>query len=256
VPKPAHIELGDGTFIPILYEDRSVIAIDKPVGWMLVPHSWQKTNRNLQAAIVSSIAAGTFWARSRGLRFLRHIHRLDAETSGVLLFARSLGAVETYGRLFESRHMEKRYLVVVQGAPQQTEWTSREPLGPDPRQIGRMRVDPCAGKEAETHFKLLQKGAKTALLEARPVTGRTHQIRVHLQAHGHPVAGDELYGPPPPPGKQKKPASRFPLGLRSVFLGYLDPFTKRRVTIEAATEEFLRNFGFAPMSDSSSYPPA
>src|SRR5213592_3384725 len=105
--------------IEILYEDRSVLAIDKPRDWMLVPFSWQKTNRNLQAALTSSIAARDFWARSRNLRFLRFIHRLDAETTGVLLFGKSPGAVASYGRLFESRRMEKVYLAVVQGTPRQ-----------------------------------------------------------------------------------------------------------------------------------------
>ena len=247
--KPGHIELGDGTLIPILYEDRSVIAIDKPTGWMLVPHSWQKTNRNLQAAVVSSLAAGDFWARSRGIKFLRHVHRLDAETSGVLLFARSLGAVQTYGRLFESRKMEKRYLVVAKGTPKQAEWTCREPIGPDLRQIGRMRADRREGKDAETHFKLLQAGANTSLLEARPVTGRTHQIRVHLLASGHPVVGDELYDMAAGQTGGRPKAGRQPsLGLRAVSLSYTDPFGKRRVVIEAPTAEFLREFGFARSS--------
>jgi RluA family pseudouridine synthase len=246
VPKPNHIELADGTLIPILHEDRSVIAIDKPPGWMLVPHSWQKTNRNLQAAIVSSIAAGDYWARSRGVKFLRHVHRLDGETSGVLLFARSQGAVDSYGRLFESRQMEKRYLVVVQGTPKQAEWTCREPIGPDPRQIGRMQVDRREGKDAETHFKVLQAGAKSSLLEARPVTGRTHQIRVHLLASGHPVVGDDLYGAEAgPTGGKKSSRTQNRLGLRSVSLAYTDPFSKRRVQIEAPTDGFLREFGFA-----------
>jgi len=249
VSKPAHIELGDGTLIPILYEDRSVIAIDKPTGWMLVPHSWQKTSRNLQAAVVSSIAAGDFWARSRGIKFLRHVHRLDAETSGVLLFARSLGAVQTYGRLFESRKMEKRYLVVARGTPKLAEWICREPIGPDPRQIGRMRPDRREGKDAETRFKLLQAGENTSLLEAHPITGRTHQIRVHLLASGHPVAGDELYGVASGQAGGKTKGSRsIPLGLRSVYLGYTDPFSKRRIAIEAPTEAFLREFGFARSS--------
>src|SRR5438093_1089288 len=78
--KTSYIELGSGEQIPILYEDRSVIAIDKPRGWMLVPFSWQKTDLNLQAAITSAIAEGQFWARSRNLKLLQHVHRLDACT--------------------------------------------------------------------------------------------------------------------------------------------------------------------------------
>src|SRR4029077_20737636 len=100
--KPNFIELPTGEQIPILYEDRSVLAIDKPPGWMLVPFSWQKTRRNLQAALGSVSAARDFWARSRNLKFLRFVHRLDAETTGVLLMAKSLGAVDSYGELFES----------------------------------------------------------------------------------------------------------------------------------------------------------
>src|SRR3954452_945631 len=139
--KPDHIELPTGERIPILYEDRSVMAIDKPRNWMLVPFSWQKTNRNLQAALASSIAAGDFWARSRGLRFLRSVHRLDAETTGILLLAKSQGAVASYGDLFESRRMEKIYLAIVGGTPKEPEWTCRLKLAPDPQARGRMRVD-------------------------------------------------------------------------------------------------------------------
>ena len=94
--KPTHIPLQGSDPIPILYEDRSVLAIDKPIGWMLVPFTWQRTSRNLQAALTSSIAAGHFWARSRGLTALQHVHRLDAETSGVLLFCKSSGGLRTY----------------------------------------------------------------------------------------------------------------------------------------------------------------
>src|SRR5215471_19479444 len=123
MPKPDYIELPTGEKLSILYENRSVIAIDKPVGWMLVPASWQKTSRNLQMALTSSIAARDFWARSRNLRFLRFVHRLDADTTGILLLAKSQGAVASYGALFESRRMEKTYLAVVQGLPKQKEWT-------------------------------------------------------------------------------------------------------------------------------------
>ncbi len=269
MPKPTCIELPGVPPIPIIYEDRSVLAIDKPRGWMLVPYSWQKTNWNLQAALVSSIGAGDFWARSRGLKFLKFVHRLDAETTGILLFAKSQGAVESYSELFESRQMEKTYLAVVAGKPKQTEWTCRLKLGPAPGQIGRMRVDERDGKEAETHFRVLatpdrraavpaaapvSQGRHThsqdraeseraatgtaallSLVEARPLTGRTHQIRIHLAEAGCPCVGDDIYGR----GREK-----LRLGLRAVRLAYHDPFLRRWVEIRAPIEGFCREYGF------------
>ncbi|MBC8096766.1 MAG: RluA family pseudouridine synthase, partial [Akkermansiaceae bacterium] len=223
----------------ILYEDRAVMAIDKPRGWMLVPFSWQSTNRNLQAALTSSIAAKDFWAKSRNLKFIRFVHRLDADTTGILLLAKSLGAVDTYGNLFESRKMEKVYLVVVHGVPKQLEWIARYKLSPNPDQRGRMLVDPREGKEAETSFRVLQTGAKTSLIEAHPYTGRTHQIRVHLLESGFPIVGDELYGPEPKPKKD--------LALRAVSLSFNDPFNRKRIQIRASTEWFLREYGFSTL---------
>jgi RluA family pseudouridine synthase len=241
VAKPKHIELPTGEIIPILYEDRSVIAIDKPRGWMLVPFSWQKTSRNLQAALTSSIAAKDFWARSRNLKFIRFVHRLDADTTGILLFAKSLGGVDAYGNLFESRKMEKIYLAVVHGKPTQNEWICQLKLSPDPQAYGRMKVDSLDGKPAETSFRLLQTRENFSLIEARPFTGRTHQIRVHLAESGCPVVGDELYAT-----KFGKP--KLPLGLRAVSLAYNDPFTRRRVHIRAPTDGFCREYRFQTIS--------
>jgi len=215
------------------------MAIDKPRGWMLAPFSWQKTSRNLQAALTSSIAAGDFWARSRNLKYLRFVHRLDADTTGILLLTRSPGAVNTFGDLFESRRMEKVYLAIVRGAPGQKQWTCRLRLAPNPRQRGKMKVDSRGGKEAETIFRVLQTGERRSLIEARPFTGRTHQIRVHLAESGHPVLGDELYGP-----ALRASEEEVSLGLRAVGLAYTDPFTRRRVQIRAPAEAFGREYGF------------
>ncbi len=250
--KPPFIELPDVEPIPILFEDRSVIAIDKPAGWMLVPHSWQRTGWNLQAAIESSIAGGDFWARSRNLKFLRYIHRLDADTSGVLLFGKSFGAVETLAELFEERRMEKRYLAIVHGRPRDAEWTCRLPLGPDPQQFGRIRVDEREGKDCETFFRVLRSKGDFTLIEAHPLTGRQHQIRVHLNAAGHGILGDPLYGA----SSTEAPFTRPKLALRSVELAYRDPFTKRSVCILAPTAQWLEHYGWPAHEEKSSTPKA
>jgi RluA family pseudouridine synthase len=234
--KPNFIELREGkTFhrFPILFEDRNIIAIDKARHWMLVPFTWQRTNRNLQAAITSSIAAGDFWAKSRNLKFLRYVHRLDADTTGVLLFAKTPGAARALGDLFETRQIEKRYLAVALGNPKQREWSCSEAIAPDPDHIGSMKLA-RDGKEAETQFRVIETRGERTLIEARPLTGRTHQIRLHLKAAQLPILGDDLYGE----------RAELPLALRAVEVSYRDVFTRKPVRIRASETEFLREHGF------------
>ena len=108
-----------------------------------------------------------------------------------------------------------------------------------------MKVDERAGKEAETEFRVLDQRAGLALIEARPYTGRTHQIRVHLQASGYPIIGDPMYGPDMGKvPKSMKGGREFPMALRAVGLAYVNPFTRRQVNIRAPVERFLKAFGF------------
>jgi 23S rRNA-/tRNA-specific pseudouridylate synthase len=232
VPKTNYIELSRDIRIPIIYEDRAVLAIDKPAGWMLVPVSWQRTDWNLQAAIMSSITAGFFWARCRNLKFLKYIHRLDAATTGILLFAKSQGALNTYSDLFETRQMEKVYLAVTAKAPKQPQWNCKLSLSPEPQKFGRVMVDP-EGKPSETAFRSITSVGNKHLIEARPYSGRQHQIRVHLAESLGPILGDELYG-----------GGDGDLALRAVGLAFRDPFTRKPVTIRAPVETFLRSHGF------------
>ena len=219
------------------------MAIDKPAGWLLVPDSWDRTPRNLQAAIGSALRAGSFWAKSRHLRFLRYVHRLDGDTTGVLLLAKSPGGVHSYGELFESRKMSKKYLAVVHGRPREEQWVCRAAIDRDPQRIGRMRIDSDHGKASETEFRLLRVRGERSLIEARPLTGRTHQIRLHLLESGLPIVGDDQYGPDAvsrkPPLKYRR---EFPMGLRASALKYDDPFLRRTIHITASSDAFLRAF--------------
>ncbi len=235
-----HISFPDGLDIPILHEDRAVMAIDKPAGWLLAPESWNHTSRNLHLALRASILAGDYWARARQLKFLRFIHRLDADASGVLLCARNPGVMQAYSRLFAARSMEKTYLAVVEGRPNESEWTCHLRLAPHPQKAGRMIVDARHGKEATTDFRVVQAAKNQTLIEARPLTGRTHQIRVHLAALGYPIINDPLYharAASTPPGPYR-------MALRAIHLVYTDPFRKSRVSIAASLLEFVRQFGF------------
>jgi len=254
--KPQQIELADGTLIPILYEDRSLLAVDKPAGWLLAPAGWDRTSRNLQLALESSLSDGSYWARARNLKFLRFIHRLDAETSGVLLLAKSRGALQAYSKMFETRLVAKTYLAVVQGTPRESSWSCQLAMANDPAAKGRMKARstpdsphartamampnrPGANhREAHTSFRLLRSNKAQSLVEARPTTGRTHQIRVHLAAAGCPVIGDHLYGGSQPEVKGGS------LGLRAVALAFRDPFSRKSVRIEAPFLEFARFYGF------------
>jgi tRNA pseudouridine32 synthase / 23S rRNA pseudouridine746 synthase len=150
--------------------------------------------------------------------------------------------LKAFQQMFETRRMHKVYIAAVKGVPNKDEWICRLPLGPEG--TGKMRVAPRAAfnsettKDAETHFKLLEKGQGTSLIEARPVTGRTHQIRVHLAAEGYPVLGDQLYGAGDGGDRD------WPLALRAIHLSYSDPFTGRNIHIDAPAGDFIKAFGF------------
>jgi 23S rRNA pseudouridine1911/1915/1917 synthase len=215
-----------------------VLAIDKPAGWMLGPDDGDHVDRSLHRALVDSIEAGDWWARSRNLKFLRFVHRLDAPTTGVLLFSKSQGAMPALSRVFAERTVKKAYLAVTDGVPRLGEWVCREPLGPDPTEHGKHRVDHGPeGKPAETAFRVLGAREGRALVLALPVTGRTHQIRLHLAHAGCPVAGDILYGRKDFHG----------LALRAFRLEYPDPFLHRSTLIIAPTEAFCRRYGYDPL---------
>ena len=188
-----------GAAVPrILYADAALVVIDKPAGMPSVP---ARTAHDPPAA--AAVLADRFGA-------VEAVHRLDRDTSGILVLARTREARRLLGVAFESRTVDKEYVAVVEGVPARAWGTLHAPLAPDPGRPPRQRVDPTAGRAATTRWRLLAVAAdrRRALLALEPLTGRSHQLRVHLAWLGLPIVGDPLYGRPRSAGRMLLHAAR------------------------------------------------
>ena len=183
--------------IPVVYEDAHLLAVNKPSGLLSSPDRYDPQRPNLMKLLHAGIAEGKPWAKQRGLDYLMNAHRLDFETSGVMLLARSKPILVSLANLFGSEKPLKRYAALVHGAPSEERFEINAPLAPHPVRLGEFRVDTKRGKRARTRFAVLERFGGWTLLTCEPLSGRTHQIRVHLRHSGFPLVGDELYGGKP-----------------------------------------------------------
>ena len=179
--------------IPVLFEDEHLLAINKPPSLLTSPDRYDANRPNIMRLLHEGIEISKPWARDRGLTYLANAHRLDFETSGVLLLAKNKPALVELANQFGSEKPTKIYAALVQGTPEEDEFEVDQAIAPHPTHIGLMRIEPKRGKKSRTQFKVLEKFQGYTLLECRPLTGRTHQIRVHLRHLHLSILGDELY---------------------------------------------------------------
>jgi 23S rRNA pseudouridine1911/1915/1917 synthase len=223
--------------LDVLYEDGDVLAINKPAGMTVHPAPGHASSTLVNAILAHcSDLSGIGGVMRPGI-----VHRLDRDTSGVILVAKNDAAHRSLARQLKDRMVEKTYVALVEGTPKPAEGVIDAPIGRDPRRRERMAVLE-GSREAVTAYRVIERFAGYSLVEARPKTGRTHQIRVHLAAIGHPIVGDRVYG------KRTLLLSRQFLHARQI--AFEHPRTAERMTVEAPLaqdlDETLRRLRGAP----------
>jgi len=210
----------------IAYEDQYLLVVDKAPG--VVVHPARGHGEGTLAQLLAASAAGGDPERA-GI-----VHRLDRDTSGLLVVSRSEQAHRRLQAALRRRLIEREYLALVRGQPPARSGTIEAPIGRDPRVRTRMTVGGAQSREARTHFTLERALADTSLLRLRLDTGRTHQIRVHLRAIGHPVCGDPEYGTAGVLGLTRQ-------FLHAARLAFEHPFTGQRVDVCSPLPADLRD---------------
>lgn len=220
----------------IIYEDQHLIIVDKPAGLPVLPDGWEKDSEYLVKMLEEQF----------GRIFI--VHRLDKITSGVMVFGRDADTHRAINIQLENHDAQKTYHAILEGNPKWEEKVAKHPLRANVGHKHRTMVDDKNGKPSETRFKVIKRyqarteqgRSEAALVEAKPMTGRTHQIRVHAYALGHPLVEDILYG-----SRDRYGLPR-PM-LHAQTLSFIHPATNERVKFSAPRpddfEEALKIIG-------------
>ncbi len=219
----------EGPEVPVRWRDAHLVVIAKPAGIPTHP-----TQARRSGTVVNRLL-GMGLPLAPGDDPLRPgiVHRLDAGTSGLLVVALDEEARTGLSALFRRHDVERRYLAMVRGIPDHERFVVDAPLG---RRGARIRLDAATGRRAETAFRVIERFASAAFLEAMPRTGRTHQIRVHLSSVGHPIVGDARYGGGGDEARRLGLSRPF---LHSWRIGFEHPVTGERIDMEEPLPEDL-----------------
>ena len=230
IMKPKEVELKPQDIpIDIIYEDKDIIVVNKPKGMVVHP-----ANGNPDGTLVNAILAKCKDSLSGIGGEIRPgiVHRLDKDTSGLLIIAKNDQAHINMSKQIQDRKVIKKYIALVKGVIGENTATIDMPIARSTKDRKKMAVDP-KGKEAITHYKVLQRYDKYTLLEIKIDTGRTHQIRVHMAYIGHPVVGDMQYS------NGKNEFGIEGQMLHSKYLEFDHPITGKRLKLEAPLPEYF-----------------
>lgn len=212
--------------LEVVYEDDDVVVVNKPAGLVVHPAPGNREHTLVNALLYRYKALSDINPQRPGI-----VHRLDKETSGLLVVARNNFAHLDLAKQFAAHSIERKYIAVVAGSMEFDENIIEMPISRHPRKRKSMSVGfGAAAKYAKTYYHTLKRGAALSLLELKPFTGRTHQLRVHLAFIGHPILGDTKYGGP----------SFQRLALHAQSIGFIHPRTKKMMRFaRPAPKEFL-----------------
>lgn len=207
--------------VRLIYEDSHVVIVDKPEGLLTVATAFEK-GETVHAFLKEHFKPGRVYV----------VHRLDQDTSGVMMFARSVAMQEGLKNLLEKHAVDRIYHAVVEGCPEPLEGSWESYQKEDINYVVYNNDEPNEGKKAITHYKVIQRSKKYSLLELRLDTGRKNQIRAHCQMAGVPVVGDKKYG------ARSNPLKR--LGLHASFLGFVNPVTGKNMRFASPMPESFK----------------
>lgn len=231
MPEPKELDiLPEDIPLDILYEDDALLVVNKPKGMVVHPSAG-----HVSGTLVNAVLAHCKGNLSGINGVLRPgiVHRIDKDTTGALLICKKDSVHRDLAEQLKEHSIKRRYRAIVQGNLKEDEGTIEGPIGRHPIDRKKMAINPKNGKDAVTHYRVLERFGNSTYVECRLETGRTHQIRVHMTSIGHPLLGDEVYG------SSKNPYHLQGQTLHAMVLGFIHPVCGEYMEFEAPLPDYF-----------------